>query len=112
MSGDVHVRFRERLGGRFPGATRLVILCRDRDEAQAAFEAVRAWTQANGLTLHPEKTHIGDCREPGQGFEFLGYRFEAGRRWVRKKSRKALREAVRAKTRRLRSGTWCRSWRN
>jgi RNA-directed DNA polymerase len=82
-----------------------VILCRDRDEAQAALDAVRAWTQANGLTLHPEKTHIGDCREPGQGFEFLGYRFEAGRRWVRKKSRKALREAVRAKTRRSRSGS-------
>ena len=26
----------------------------------------------------------------GQGFEFLGYRFEAGRRFVRKKSLKAL----------------------
>ncbi|WP_209262644.1 hypothetical protein, partial [Thiorhodococcus minor] len=25
MSGDVHVRFCERLGGRFPGATRLSI---------------------------------------------------------------------------------------
>lgn len=25
MSGDVHVRFCERLGGRFPGATRLII---------------------------------------------------------------------------------------
>ena len=27
MSGDVHVRFRERLGVRFPRATRLVIVC-------------------------------------------------------------------------------------
>lgn len=26
MSGDVHVRFRERLGVRFPGATRLLVL--------------------------------------------------------------------------------------
>ena len=41
---------------------------------------------ANGLTLHPDKTQVGDCRQPGQGFDFLGYRFEAGRRLVRKKS--------------------------
>jgi RNA-directed DNA polymerase len=82
-----------------------VILCRDREEAQAALDAVRAWTQANGLTLHPDKTHLGDCRQPGQGFEFLGYRFEAGRRWVRKKSRKALRDKLRDKTRRSRSGS-------
>ena len=36
----------------------------------------------------------------GQGFEFLGYRFEAGRRLVRKKSMLRLREKIRAKTRR------------
>lgn len=82
-----------------------VILCRDRDEAEAALQTVREWTQANGLTLHPDKTHIGDCRHLGQGFEFLGYRFEAGRRWVRKKSRKALRDKLREKTRRNRSGS-------
>jgi RNA-directed DNA polymerase len=55
---------------------------------------------ANGLTLHPDKTHLGDCREDGQGFEFLGYRFEAGKRWVRKKSLMSLKDKVRAKTRR------------
>lgn len=38
--------------------------------------------------------------KPGQGFEFLGYRFESGRRWVRKKSLKALRDKIRPKTRR------------
>ena len=47
------------------------------------FTRMRAWVIANGLTLHPDKTHLGDCREDGQGFEFLGYRFEAGKRWVR-----------------------------
>ena len=36
----------------------------------------------------------------GQGFEFLGYRFEAGQRWVRKKSLMSLRDKIRAKTRR------------
>ena len=55
---------------------------------------------ANGLTLHPDKTHVGDCRVTGQGFEFLGYRFEAGKRWVRKKSLMALRDKIRAKTKR------------
>jgi RNA-directed DNA polymerase len=79
-----------------------VVLCRSREEAEAALAEVREWVQANGLTLHPEKTHIGDWRQPGEGFEFLGYRFEAGRRWVRKKSLATLRQKVRDKTRRNR----------
>jgi len=62
-----------------------VILCRTREEADAALERVRAWVMANGLTLHPEKTHVGDCRNVGEGFAFLGYRFEAdGARCVRR----------------------------
>ena len=79
-----------------------VILCRTAEEAEAALRQVKAWTTANGLTLHPDKTRIGDCREPGQGFDFLGYRFEAGRRYVRKKSLKAFKDKVRAKTGRTR----------
>lgn len=79
-----------------------VILCSTADEAQHALDEVRQWVTANGLTLHPDKTHLGDCRQPGQGFEFLGYRFEAGQRWVRKKSLKALKDKVRQKTRRTR----------
>jgi RNA-directed DNA polymerase len=58
------------------------------------------WVNANGLTLHPDKTQIGDCRIEGQGFEFLGYRFEAGQRWVRKKSLTALKDKIRARTKR------------
>ena len=77
-----------------------VILCQSQKEAEFAFQLVREWTEANGLSLHPEKTQMGNCLEPGQGFEFLGYKFEAGRRWVRKKSQKALRDKVRQKTRR------------
>src|SRR5208282_410213 len=75
-----------------------VILCRSEDEARAALRQVEAWVTANGLTLHPDKTRVGDCRQPGQGFEFLGYRFEAGCRLVRKKSLQALKDKVRAKT--------------
>ena len=61
-----------------------VILARTREDADAALAEVRAWVTANGLTLHPEKTHVGDCRISGQGFEFLGYRFEASGMFARK----------------------------
>jgi RNA-directed DNA polymerase len=79
-----------------------VVLCRSAEQAQAALAEVQAWGEANGLSLPLDKTHVGDCREPGQGFEFLGYRFEAGRRGVRKKSRKAVRDRIRTRTGRTR----------
>ena len=79
-----------------------VMLCRSREEAEAALARMRAWVNANGLTLPPDKTHVGDCRVRGQGFEFLGYRFEAGQRRVRKKSLMALRDKIRARTSRTR----------
>ena len=82
-----------------------VILCKNLNDANQALEQVRKWVNQNGLTLHPDKTHIGNCLERGQGFEFLGYRFEAGRRWVRHKSRQALRDKIRDKTKRSRSGS-------
>jgi RNA-directed DNA polymerase len=77
-----------------------VILCRTEGEAQAALTKVKHWVSANGLRLHPDKTHIGNCLEPGQGFEFLGYRFEAGRRTVRKKSLNRFKDGIRKKTKR------------
>ncbi|MDN5873363.1 MAG: group II intron reverse transcriptase/maturase, partial [Sinobacteraceae bacterium] len=79
-----------------------VILCATADEAQQALAEVQQWVEANGLTLHPDKTRMGDCLRKGQGFEFLGYRFEAGQRWVREKSLKAFKDKVRTKTRRSR----------
>jgi RNA-directed DNA polymerase len=79
-----------------------VILCATAEESVKALEAIKVWVAGNGLTLHPEKTHVGDCRNEGEGFEFLGYRFEAGRRGVRKKSLMALKDKVRQMTRRTR----------
>ena len=79
-----------------------VILCRTREEAMAALVLVRVWTSEVALTLHPAKTHVGDCRLSGQGFEFLGYRFEAGVRRVRQKSLAKLKDSIRAKTARNR----------
>jgi RNA-directed DNA polymerase len=79
-----------------------VVLCRSREEADATLVEVRAFTNDNGLRLHPDKTHVGDCRQVGEGFAFLGYRFEAGRRFVRKKSLTRLKDAIRGKTKRTR----------
>ena len=85
-----------------------VVLCRSREEAEAALAAIRRWVADNGLRLHPDKTHVGDCRVPGQGFEFLGYRFEAGHRFVRRKSLDRLRDGIRAKTKRTRGQSLAR----
>ena len=82
-----------------------VILCATETEARHALAQVQAWTAAHGLTLHPDKTHLGDCRQAGQGFDFLGYRFEGGRRFVRQKSFKAIRAKIRAKTGRSRGSS-------
>jgi RNA-directed DNA polymerase len=85
-----------------------VVLCKSRGEADAALAEIRAWVTESGLRLHPDKTHVGDCLVKGQGFEFLGYRFEAGRRFVRKKSLTRLKDNIRAKTRRSRGQSLAR----
>jgi RNA-directed DNA polymerase len=79
-----------------------VVLCQSAEQAQAALAEVETWVNANGLSLNSDKTHVGDCRREGEGFDFLGYRFEAGRREVRRKSLASLRERIRAKTGRTR----------
>ena len=85
-----------------------VVLCRSAEQAQAALAEVNAWVEANGLSLNVEKTNVGDCRQEGQGFEFLGYRFEAGRRWVRRKSLKAIRDRIRMRAKRTRGDSLAR----
>ena len=73
-----------------------VILCRSDAEAWAALEQVQHWTADAGLTLHPRKTRIVDANQ--EGFDFLGYHFERGKRWPRDKSTKKFKDAIRAKT--------------
>lgn len=75
-----------------------VILCRTREDAEAALERVREWTQANGLTLHPTKTKVVDARN--DAFDFLGYRFRGNLRVPRTKSKAKLKTTVREHTRR------------
>ena len=76
-----------------------VILCRTEAEARQALSWVQDWTDTNGLSLHPQKTRLVDATIPG-GFDFLGYHFERGYRWPRRKSTKKLRDTIRRKTRR------------
>lgn len=99
MRRELHVRFCEGGGVQFPSATRLVVLCRTAEAAQQALTIVHRWTEAAGLRLHPEKTHLVDLQHPG-GFDFLGYHFERRYRRPRKKSLMKLKNAVRQKTRR------------
>ena len=69
------------------------------------------WVKDNGLRLHPDKTHVGDCRN-GKGFEFLGYRFEERRGWVMRKSLKAMQDNIRMRTKRTRGDSLARLWSN
>jgi RNA-directed DNA polymerase len=73
-----------------------VVLCRSPQEAAEALTVVRDWTEKAGLTLHPAKTRLVDAGI--EGFDFLGYHFERGRRWPRKKSMDKLKDTIRAKT--------------
>jgi RNA-directed DNA polymerase len=74
-----------------------VLLCRSEDEAKAALARVQTWVAENGLTLHPEKTHIVDATQPG-GFDFLGYHFERGYKWPRRKALDRFKDTVRQLT--------------
>ena len=79
-----------------------VIMCRSQQEAQDVLHEIRQWMESAGLTLHPDKTRIVSMLENGSYFDFLGYRFKRHKdsdyRFVRPKSEKKLREALRAKT--------------
>lgn len=76
-----------------------VVLCKTEEEARRAMSQIQQWVEAAGLTLHPEKTRIVDAGQRG-GFDFLGYHFERGRKWPRKKSQQKLRDTARPITRR------------
>jgi RNA-directed DNA polymerase len=78
-----------------------VILTRSQEEAEKALELIQEWINEHGLILHPDKTHLGNCLIEGEGFEFLGYRFEAGTSWVRRKSIQKFRDRIREETSRV-----------
>ena len=71
MSGDVHVRICERLGVRFPRATRLVITGASKEVLETRIKpAVASFLKERGLELSEEKTRITHIED---GFDFLGF---------------------------------------
>jgi len=91
------------LNGHFPRSGACQYLIQDHQWAGRVGQIANyfgPWCDGKKKLQHPDKTHVGDCRVQGQGFEFLGYRFEGGKRQVRKKSLMALRDKIRAHTKR------------
>jgi RNA-directed DNA polymerase len=77
-----------------------VILTTSEAEAEKALTEVRQWMENHHLELHPDKTRIVNETDNPNGFDFLGYTFRKGMRFVRKKSRMAMRDKIRLHTRR------------
>jgi RNA-directed DNA polymerase len=107
MSGDVHVRFCESRGVRFPPATHLVVLVAGtRQHAEALRDEVAAVLRPMGLRLSEEKTRVAHIDE---GFDFLGFRIQRQRRrgsdkrfvytWSSKKALASIKAKVRTLTR-------------
>ena len=102
-----------------------VIMCRTPAAAGAALDTARQIMAGLGLELHPDKTRIVDLRGGREGFDFLGCHFHArmsGRlweqkrivryylhRWPSQRAMKRLREKVRDRTGRNRTG-WSVEW--
>jgi hypothetical protein len=89
MSGDVHVRICERVGVRFPRATRLVIGCELEEDARRMKEVLPKRCATYGLEINTEKTKVVDFgrpqrssagRQPGT-FRFLGFVHYWGTTW-------------------------------
>ncbi len=77
----------------------MVVLCRTREEAEAALVKLGELLEARGLQLHPGKTRIAHLMER-PGFQFLGYQFYDKYRDPRQSSQDKLRASLRAKTKR------------
>jgi RNA-directed DNA polymerase len=96
-----------------------VVLCRSEAEARAAEAKAREVLAELRLELHPDKTKVVDLNEGREGFDFLGWHFRAkasGRlmergirryylhRWPSVRSMKRIRQKVKDRTGRNRTG--------
>ena len=74
-----------------------VVVCTDRQQAQAALTLVETVMTELGLSLSPEKTKVADF---GKGYDFLGFRLSSKSRTMRPKSLEKFKTKVRDITRR------------
>jgi RNA-directed DNA polymerase len=105
MSREVHVRCCEQLGGRFPGLTRLVILCKSKRSADRTLANIVPYIENKlFLKVNREKTTTAFVSK----IKFLGYSFYVnkgeGRLRVHPKSIAKMKERVRTLT--SRSNGW------
>jgi RNA-directed DNA polymerase len=75
----------------------MVVLCRTREEAEAALKRLGELLEGRGLQLHPDKTRIAHLMER-PGFQFLGYVFYSHYRDPRPSSQDKLRAMIRRKS--------------
>ena len=71
MSGDVHVRICEHLGGRFPGVTRRNVYVRSRKAGERVLMGLRKLYDRLHLKVNEAKTAVASV----YGRKFLGFRF-------------------------------------
>jgi group II intron reverse transcriptase/maturase len=74
-----------------------VVVCKTRQQAEAALEVVAEIMTDLGLSLSPEKTKIASY---GKGYEFLGFRLSSRSRTMRSKSLEKFQTKIRELTRR------------
>ena len=76
MSREVHVRFREGLGVRFPRATRLLVFVKSVRGAERVFSSIQRYlTQHLKLVVNQQKSSVRAAR----GCEYLGFTFSGKR---------------------------------
>lgn len=73
-----------------------VVLCRSKEEAEAAWKKAEETLREMRLELNAEKTRVIDARK--DRFQFLGYEFWPGGRGPRPSSRNKLHDRIRNKT--------------
>jgi RNA-directed DNA polymerase len=66
MKRELHVRFCEGPGVRFPRATRLVLVFSCEEDARRVLEVLPKRFGKYGLALHPDKTRLVEFRRPDQ----------------------------------------------
>ncbi|HEU0020672.1 MAG TPA: hypothetical protein VFR55_03225 [Dehalococcoidia bacterium] len=94
MRREFHVRFCEGPGGKFPRATRLVLLFEQERDARRVLEVLPKRLGKFGLQMHPDKTRLVRFPRPQQrpagstqaspgpeSFDFLGFTHYWGKSW-------------------------------
>jgi RNA-directed DNA polymerase len=105
VKGDFYARICERLRGKFPGSTRLIILCKSKRSAERTLANIIPYIEKTlFLKVNREKTVVAGIRE----IKFLGYSFYVYRKEGRLRAhpRSIARMKERIKTLTSRSNGW------